>query len=427
MICLAASRLCLADFAIYMYEGDSFRAGAGKTSTADNSAVIYNNPAALVALPTHSVLVEGQYYETSVTFTDTGSVDAAGNTLTGGNGGVGGARQFVPGFYLANTLNSRWSYGLALNVPFGLSTNWPDHWAGRYQVTETAINTVNINPAMAYQLNQAIAIGFGISVQYASAKLANAIDFGAVCLSQLSSATCISLGMTPQAADGKVTVKGDDWGYGYNLGLYYTPSHDTHIGLSYRSKIDYKLQGTADFTIPSQASVFNPAFTDTNVTVPLTLPEMFAVGVTHAVTSKVRVSADATWVRWSRLKSFDFSFENSSQPALSLTRQWKDTWRYALGIECKKDSKWKLHGGIAYAQSAIPDSTFDPAIPIADSWWYSAGFLYTISDTALLGAGINHVEMAERTMNHKGTYSDTLRGTLRPRLNVYSVQLKWTY
>jgi long-chain fatty acid transport protein len=427
LLCLGTTQPCLADFALYMYQGDSFRAGAGRTSTADNSAVIFNNPAALVDLPTHSVLIEGQYYDTSVTFHDTGSMDVGGNSLSGGNGGDAGITQVVPGFYFANALNQHWSYGLALNVPFGLSVKWPSNWVGRYQVTESGIKTVNVNPTAAYRVSPSVSIGFGISAQYTSVKLANAIDFGAVCLSQLSVATCTGLGMTPQAADGKVTVKGDDWGYGYNIGLYFTPSPATHVGVSYRSKIDYKLQGTADFSIPSQAAVFNPAFSDTHVSVPLTLPEMFAAGISHAVTAKLVISADATWVRWSRIKSFDFTFANPSQPALSISRNWKDTWRYAVGVEFRKDSKWKLQGGIAYAESAIPDNTLDPAIPIADAWWYSAGFLYAISGTTSLGAGINHVEFADRAVNHTGVYNDSLRGTLYPRLNMYSVQLKWTY
>jgi long-chain fatty acid transport protein len=428
LLCLLATRPCWADFALYMYEGDSFRAGAGKSSTADNAAVVFNNPGALIALPSHSVLIEGQYYDSRVTFTNTGSTDAIGNPLSGGNGGDGGVSQFVPSVYYADKADEHWSYGVALNVPFGLSVKWPDNWVGRYQVTETGISTVNINPAVAYRLNEHVAIGVGISAQYANAKLANAIDFGAVCFAFLDPTTqCVPAGLTPQAADGKVTVKGDDWGYGYNIGLYLTPAQDTHIGLSYRSKIDYKLHGTADFTIPSSATVFNPAFTDTHVSVPLTLPEMFSAGVSHAISPAVLLSADATWTRWSRLKSFDFAFDNPAQPPVSITRNWKDTWRYALGIAYRKNSQWTWQGGIAYAQSAIPNETLDPAIPISNAWWYSAGFLYTLSVNTTIGAGINHIQFADRTMDRTGLYGDTVIGPLRPKLDVYSVQLKWTY
>ncbi|MBI1425445.1 MAG: hypothetical protein GC149_18575 [Gammaproteobacteria bacterium] len=418
---------CFADFALYMYMGDSLRSGAGKNSTANNAAVTFTNPGALVDLPTHSTMIEGQYFDSRMGFHDTGSTDVIGNPLTGGDGGNGGESQFVPGFYLANKLNDRWSYGLALNVPFGLSVNWPDDWKGRYQVTKTGIETININPAVAYRINPQVSVGFGISAQYANAELANAIDFGAVCFSQLDPTTCSGLGMTPQAADGKVTVKGNDWGYGYNFGFYITASAKTRVGVSYRSKIDYKLEGTADFTIPTQATVFNPAFTDTHVSVPLTLPEMVSAGLTHAFTPQFLLSADATWTRWSRLQSFEFTFENPAQPALSIERNWKDAWRYALGAEYVKNSKWTYQGGIAFTQSAIPNETLDPAIPISDAWSFSGGFIYAVSTTMHIGAGFTHLEFANRSTNHTSPYGDTLRGELRPKLDIYSLQAKWVY
>lgn len=423
---LLAPQLGWADFALHMYQGDSFRSGAGKTSTADNAAVSFNNPAALGELPAHSVLIEGHYFDTSVTFSDAGSTDGIGSPLTGGEGGDGGVNQFVPGFYYADKLDSRWSYGVALNVPFGLSVKWPDNWIGRYHVTETGIETINVNPAFAYRINDHVAIGVGLSAQYASAELSNAIDFGAVCFAQLGPATCAGLGMTPQNADGKVKVNGNDWGYGYNLGLF-IKSEKTTFGLSYRSKIDYKLQGTADFTIPAQAVVFNPAFTDTQVSVPLTLPEVFSAGLTYTLTEDVQLSADATWTRWSRIKSFDFTFENPAQPGLSVARNWKDTWRYALGLQYLKDKHWTFQGGIAYVDSAIPDDTLDPAIPISDAWWFSAGVLYSLTDQFTIGAGINHIKFVDRMMNRTSPYGDTVQGTLSPSLDVFSLRLQWTY
>jgi len=421
---IGMSPICRADFGLHMYQGDSFRSGAGKTSTADNAAVAFNNPAALTHLSARSFLFEGTYYATSIAYTDNGSTDVIGAPLSGSNGGDAGTNQLVPGLFYADKLNSRWSYGVALNAPFGLSVEWPDTWIGRYHVIKTGIETININPALAYKINNNVSIGFGISAQKATAELSNAIDYGAVCFQVAGPVFCSGVGLTPQSADGKVTVKGDDWGYGYNLGLF-IDAGASHIGLSYRSKIDYQLKGTADFTNPPQAAAFLPAFTDTNATVPLTLPEVFSLGLTQDLSAALRLSLDATWTRWSRIKSFDFTFENPAQPGLTINRNWKDTWRYALGLEYKKDSRWTFQGGIAYADSAIPDSTLDPAIPIANAWWFSAGVIYSYSQTFNIGAGLNHIKFVDRTMNNTGPYGDTLRGTLSPKLNVYTVQLIW--
>ena len=64
---------------------------------------------------------------------------------------------------------------------------------------------------------------------------------------------CGLIGLGPQNADGRVKVKLNDWGLGYNLGLLLQPVETTHLGVSYRSAVRHDLSGTAQFLVPAAA------------------------------------------------------------------------------------------------------------------------------------------------------------------------------
>ena len=39
-------------------------------------------------------------------------------------------------------------FGLGVNAPFGLKTDYDDGWIGRYQALKSQIKTINVNPAL---------------------------------------------------------------------------------------------------------------------------------------------------------------------------------------------------------------------------------------------------------------------------------------
>ena len=420
--CLPA--ITYADYALHMYLGDFGHSGAAKTTSQDNASAAFNNPAALPALADQQLSFDAQYFMSSASFTNQGSTDAISQPLTGSNGGDPGSNTLVPGLYYSYRLSDRFGLGLTINAPFGLETEWDSStWVGRYQSVKTGIQTLNINPALGYKIDETWSIGGGISFQEAKAELSSAIDFGAVCFALLDPTTCAGIGLpAPQAADGFLKLEGEDTGIGYHLGLLYQTAK-TRIGVTYRSQINYTLEGDADFTTPAQAAAFAPAFTDTQGSVDLTLPEVASIGIAHHPSDQWAVFADATWTRWSRIKEYHIRFANPAQPDQILPRNWKDTWRLAVGADYKLNPQWMLQGGLAYAQSAIPDETFDPSIPTSDAYWLNLGTKYQASNSVTLSFGIAHIFFDARTINYTGSYSETVRGTVDPELNVLNARL----
>ena len=83
----------------------------------------------------------------------------------------------VPTAFYARPLGAEGDFwgGLALTAPWGLGVQYDDDWFGRYDSIETRLTTVNVSPALAYRVTEWLSIGGGVNVEYADAKLTNAL------------------------------------------------------------------------------------------------------------------------------------------------------------------------------------------------------------------------------------------------------------
>ena len=82
----------------------------------------------------------------SIKFRNDASQPALNQPL-GGDGGNAGGINFVPNMYFSVPINPQWTFGLGVNAPFGLTTEYDDGWLGRYQSLKSQIKTINVNPA----------------------------------------------------------------------------------------------------------------------------------------------------------------------------------------------------------------------------------------------------------------------------------------
>jgi long-chain fatty acid transport protein len=423
-VCLPTS---WAGFSLLPSIGDVNRSRAGGSAAAEDATTAYNNPAGMMRLEGSQIAAVAKVFFSSATFTNDASTDALGSPLSGGNGGDGGSTTLVPSIYYTHAMNKKWSFGLAINSPFGLSTEYDPDWVGRYDAIKTGIETININPSFGYRINNQWSVGAGASAQYVNATLSSAIDYGAVCLSLLPPATCAAANLPgPQSADGIVEMEADDWGYTWNLGILWS-SMNWRAGLAYRSQLEVDLAGAANFDNPPQAAIFAPAFTNTSVTVPLSLPETISFSVFYDWTPTLSVMADVTMTRWSRFDRLYFNFGNPAQPDQSIPKNWDDVIRYAVGINYELNNRWELQGGTAFEESAIPDETYEPGIPTTDVWWLNAGVRYRPSTSLSFLAGIVHLFYDDRTVNYIGQFGETLRGQTSSGLTILNLHAAWQF
>ena len=413
-----------ANFGLNPYLSGLSDSGASAAVQDDNASISFLNPAGLAQIKGNQWTAPLFTYRTSISFNNQGSKDTL-DIPTTGNANKQNLLTIIPSFYYAQPLNQKMNIGFSVNSPFGLTSEYDDNWIGRYHAIKTSIETVTLTTSLGYKLSEHWSTGLGINVQKTQTELSSALDFGSICLSILDTSTCSSLGMpAPQSADGKVEHITNDWGLGFTIGGLWK-KNDTRLGFAYRSKIEHNLKGKAKFSTPTSA--FSPAFTNTDVEVELTLPEIFALNIQHDITNQFSLAAGTTLTRWSRIKKLTLNYANALQEDQTVPKNWKDVWRTALGIHYRIRPNWKISGGIAYENSNIPNETFEPGIPTSDATWLNAGIKYQWKNTMSLDIAWNHVFFDKRKLSQTSAFGDTLSGDIDLELDVLLIQFNWEH
>jgi long-chain fatty acid transport protein len=306
---------------------------------------------------------------------------------------------------------------------------------GRYHAIKSEVATLNINPSVAYKVNDQLSLGAGLNFMRATAELSNAVDYSAVCLSSLPPASCAALGLaTPGSAssDGKIVVEGDDWGYGFNLGLLYEMTQQTRIGVAYRSKVKQELEGTADFSTPAAAMVpaaFTAVLADTDASAAVDLPASLSLSLLTEVAPKWDLMADITFTQWSSFDELRIEFDNPLKADSVQPEDWENTYKFSLGFNYRHNEAWTWRGGIAYDQTPIPDAeSRTPRIPGNDRKWIAGGFTYTATPDVTVDFALAHLFVSDTDIDATDSaFGHNLSGSYESDVNIISAQANWQF
>ena len=411
----------------------------GSTAAGDSSTV-YSNPAGMSFLKNRNAADFGAHViDPNAKFKDAGSAHVLGGNLTGGNGGDAGPVALVPNFYYTRAINDKWTAGVGINAPFGLTTEYDNGWVGRYHALTSELKTVNINPSISYKASNTLSLGFGVNVQYIEALLSNAVDFGGICRATQAAGTCNALNLEAQADDGKAEVTGDDISFGYNFGLLWQSTPQTRIGVAYRSRIKHKLEGEVDFDTPNNAAIGNATpiangagLIDGDVEANITLPDSLSVGFQHAVNNKLTINGDVTWTNWSVIEELRVDFDNAAAADSVVTLEYQDSNRYSIGMTYEQNSKWTWRAGIAFDESASKNAELlSVRTPDEDRTWLTAGFTYKPSNKMSIDFGVAHLFIDDAEIQKSASGEDALRGALTGEyeidVNIISAQARWSF
>jgi long-chain fatty acid transport protein len=401
-------------------------AWAGGAAVAEDASTIYWNPAGLTRLDSNRAEFSLHLIRPSFEFNNQGSTTVIPapspfNTLSGGDGGDAGDTNFVPNFFYSHDISEQWKAGVGIFIPFGLGTEYDSTWVGRYHTTKSEMLTVDINPTVAYRINSQWSVGGGISAQYIDADLRNAVDFGTI-----NAALGFGLPILPQGADGAVKLTGDDWSFGFNLGVLFELSDETRFGLAYRSKISHEVDGDAKFTTPTAAQPLATflGLVNTDVSADIDLPANIALSGYHQLNEKWAIMATVIWTDWSVLDELRIDFDSPAADNV-ITLKWDDSYYYAIGATWFYSDRWTFRGGLAFDETPVPNSQLrTPRVPDDNRIWISAGGSYQISDQWDLDfAGTYITTDGDAEINKTATGEDTFRGGLKGDYDAWSYLL----
>jgi long-chain fatty acid transport protein len=403
------------------------RAVSGATAAADNLGTIFFNPAGITHFEGTQGAAAMHVIMPSAEFTGTGATNfpaPPGLAVTGGNNETDEVG-LVPNLYVVTDINEDMKFGLGINAPFGLVTEYDPTWVGRYHAIRSDLKTININPTLGYQASDRLSLGFGISAMHADVELTNAVDGVAAAFSLgfcPSPLPVCSLAPGSGAADGLVKLSGDSWGFGFNLGALYEISDATRIGISYRSKVKHTLEGTAG------TSVLGLQTSDL-IEADLTLPDTLSVGMYHRYDSGWAVMADIAWTNWSEFDELKVVSRTTGQPLLVQPERWNDSWRYSLGLEYAPVGAWTFRGGVAFDETPIPNAELrTPRIPGEDRTWLSFGASYAMGENMSLDIAYAHLFVDDSQINNTDeTFGYTLTGQYENTVDILSAQLNYTF
>ncbi len=377
---------------------------AGQVAKARDSSIVYYNPAGMTRLKQNSASFGVHIIAPSADLADTGTTNAFG-AVGGGSGNPYDATP-IPNFSIAyEALENKLWLGLSASAPFGLANDYGNDWFGRYDSTASELTTYDIQPSIAYKVNEKLSIGGGVNLQYASAELDSVVNLGA---GELNS-----------------KLEGDDnLSYGYNLGVMYEPTPGTVLGAHYRSSLHHSLKGDVTTKDASGAIVGAVSY---DASVQLNLPEIVQLGIDQKINDKLSVQAGATWFGWNSFEEIRVIDSSGVRADNTTTQNYQTTWAFAVGGEYELNEDWTLRAGYQYDETPTTDEYRTTRTPDGDRHWFATGATYNFSDTLSIDMAAVYINITEEDINLTRNTSNTVSARSDQDIGIVSVGLNYKF
>jgi len=343
------------------------------------------------------------------------------------NGGELAGPALIPAMYAGMPLNDKITVGFGFNGPFGLVTE-PDNgkWAGQFEARTSELRTYNFNPVVSYRFTPNLVVGAGAQIEYAEATLKSAFPINAGVLKGNPFDLIGAFGgFNPNAV-----IDGNDFGFGYTLGLLWNPLSGTDIGLGFRSSVEHTLEGDLDVA-------HNPALGRVKISTDLETPDIATASIRQRVSERMTLLGTVEWTNWSdanqvvvKARSSNPNFNAvAGEPVQVLPLHWHDGWFFSGGGEFAMNDRTTLRAGLAYEESPIQNATERTARdPDTNRIWLSFGAGYNWSASTTINLAYSHVFFEDgsidRTTEFQGLGGIRLLGEAEQDVDIVSVSVR---
>jgi long-chain fatty acid transport protein len=429
---------------------------AGGAAFTDDATAMWWNPAALSSFSRTQGVAAMHVITPKINFSNNATVPAYNQPL-GGDGGDAGGNNFVPNMYVAIPINQQFAFGLGVNAPFGLTTEYDDGWMGRYQTLKSSIQTINVNPALSWKVSPQLAIGAGVNYQTIKATLTQNANYSYLMAAYAQGAgiaagspTFNAIAQATKGLDAKASITADDGAWGWNVGVAWDVTPALRLAAAYRSEIKYDVNGNVEYTNPTIAlapgtppqlagtiaalsAAINQTYTyNRGVGSSITLPQIANLSMHWQIDPKWELMADAQYTGWSSIP--ELKFNASAPPTIpTVPLEWDDTWKIAVGASYRYNDQWKARAGIAFDQTPVTTHP-TPRLPDSDRWWYAIGGEYKATPNWKFDAGFVYIKGDSAEFNQQfgtGTQQASslgqLRGSYDASVTIFSVQAAYTF
>lgn len=347
-------------FSIYEQSAKASGQAGAWVARADDAAANWYNPAALTRLEgmnlgfgTNLITVG---YDTTLTSSDPAfglgaetSFDSEGSLVTPSH------------FYFTHKVNDSIAWGVGLNTPFGLATEWRDQPV-TLSAKKSELVTYVVNPNIAFAVGGCVSLAVGVDYIFAD-------------ITEFSRDVGVNTDADPEfelIGTSDLTGDGDDWGY--NVALHYA-ADDWQVGLSYRAEMSPQIEGDVDF---EGFGALAALFPDGPGSATLDLPAQAAIGFACTAVESWEFEIDIAWAGWSSFEelAIDFANETAAVQDVVLREDWEDTFSFRFGAAWDVAEKHQVRFGGVFDQAPTQVDTLRPSIPDGDRIGATFGYGY---------------------------------------------------
>lgn len=305
----------------------------------------------------------------------------------------------VPHVFLNYRGAGRLAFGIGAYVPYGLTSQWADDFPGRFSAKKASLQTIYVQPNIAFQLNDNWSIGGGPIFGHSTVELIQAVDLAGVATSP-TGPTFGQLGIAARTEFARVRLKGSANAFGVTVGAHGKLTPTWEMGARFLSQLSFAYENadatfeqrptglilapSNPFGVPAGtpvdalvASQFtgSGALTAQKASTNIRHPAQIQVGFAYTGLERTTVSFDYAYVGWRSFKTLPVTFAGSA-PSRVIQEDYNNTSSIRFGLEHRTMGGFALRGGLAAATSAAPDETVTPLLPEMDRGY------------GMLGAGI---------------------------------------
>lgn len=305
--------------------------------------------------------------------------------------------------------DSNIKFGLGVYTPYGSSVRWEDNWEGRFNLMQLSLQAIFIQPTVSFSLSEHFSIGAGFIYSIGGVNLQRDIDL------PFNDGTYSSAELNGSAS-----------GFGYNLGIYYTPSQSFSLGINYRSRVNMKVdEGNASFNRPSAAAGLIPQ--STSFTAELPLPSYLTVGFAYRPTEALTLGMDVSRAGWGAYESLTFHYAEpvNNQTTTSEARHYQSSYTYKFGAEYRLIHALRLRAGAYFDQSPVQEGYLTPETPDSDALGLTAGLGFNLGKSFVADLSFLYINRQQR--DNISRFPEGLSGTYKGHAFIPGMSLTYIF
>ncbi|MDR2585977.1 MAG: outer membrane protein transport protein [Prevotellaceae bacterium] len=349
------------------------------------------------------------------------------------------------GFKISNNLAA----GVSLNNPAGNSIFWPDNWKGAILVQNSSLKAFSAQPTLSFKfLDDMLSVGAGAMIMWGNFSNVKA-------LIPVNGLAGIGVAAPPykpfldkysDVVPVSAKLSGDaKMGVGFNIGVLFSPIPELSIGLSYRSKVDLKVDdGQTEINyvdpemkqfisdLPAAFGVVIPPLDKGRFAASMPLPANFNAGLSYHFCDNTLITAEVVWVGWKVAEKLEIQYDKDAMNIKSeVPKFYKNTLIYRLGGQWTAFPSFDVRAGVYYDTTPVDkDLYYSPETPGSNKLALTCGWSWRPTGGLSVDFAFVYSHGGEVTGNFTGSpfaANNPFSGTYKVHAFLPSLGLSYTF